>query len=385
MSRLRVGVMNNTINSRYGPKPAVQADYLTAIACGADSFWVADHLQSVLPPSMWTPKHVGASRVIPKMDAHLDPWTILGYLAGHNRIGRMSLGTAVTDTGRRNPAVTAQAVASLHLLTRGKAVLGIGTGERESNAPYGVDWSKPVARFEEAVATIRALWDSNGELVSRDSPFFPLRNATFALPPYKGKWPEIWVAAHGPRMMRATGRYADGWFPGTTRAAEYGEQLDLVRTAASDAGRDPMDITPALIRFIVTGRSRDEIDEVVESDIAKIFTLNCDGKAWARHGAEHPLGSDFAGSQDLIPQLSTNRPHSVTRPKSPARWWKSCSPWDSRRGHRTDRAVPRPRHASRRGGKCRCHPTESAQERGDHRAIHQGGTRFKEAVMPRCR
>ena len=46
--------------------------------------------------------------------------------------------------------------------------------------------------------------------------------------------------------------------PVTTRAAEYGEQLGLVRTAASDAGRDPMDITPALIRFIVTGRSRDE-------------------------------------------------------------------------------------------------------------------------------
>ena len=45
--------------------------------------------------------------------------------------------------------------------------------------PTGVDGLKPVARFEEAVATIRALWDSNGELVSRDSPFFPLRNATF--------------------------------------------------------------------------------------------------------------------------------------------------------------------------------------------------------------
>ena len=147
MAGLRVGVMNNTINSRYGPQLPVQADYLTAVACGADSFWVADHLQSVLPPSMWTPKHVGAARVIPKMDAHLEPWTILGYLAGHNKIGRMSLGVAVTDTGRRNPAVTAQAVASVHLLTRGKAVLGIGTGERESNAPYGVDWSKPVARI----------------------------------------------------------------------------------------------------------------------------------------------------------------------------------------------------------------------------------------------
>lgn len=303
MPAFGVGIMHNTINSRYGPKPLVHADYLTALACGADSFWVADHLNSVLPPSMWTPKHVGAARLIPKMDAHLEPWTILGYLAGRNGVGRMRLGVAVTDTGRRNPAVTAQAAASLHLLTRGRAVLGIGTGERESNAPYGVDWTKPVARFEEALATIRALWDSNGELVSRESPYFPLHNAPFALPPYKGKWPEIWIAAHGPRMLRATGRYADGWFPGTTRATEYGEHLNVVRSAASDAGRDPADITPALIRFIVTGRSRDEIEEVVNSDIAKVFTLNSPAADWARHGAEHPLGADFTGVQDFLPQM----------------------------------------------------------------------------------
>src|SRR5262245_21408764 len=153
------------------------------------------------------------------------------------------------------------------------------------------------------MATIRALWDSNGELVSRDSPFFPLHRATFALPPYKGKWPPIWIAAHGPRMMRAAGRYADGWFPCTTRADEYGEQLAVVQAAASDAGRDPSAIVPALIRFSVTGRSRDEVDEVVESDIAKIFTLNFPGDAWARHGVEHPMGADFTGVQDLLPQL----------------------------------------------------------------------------------
>jgi phthiodiolone/phenolphthiodiolone dimycocerosates ketoreductase len=175
MARFGVGVMHNTINSRFGPKPLVHADYAIGLACRADSFWMADHLNSAWPPSMWTPEHVGAARLIPKIDAHLEPWTMLGYLAGRNKLGRMRLGVAVTDTGRRNPAVTAQAAASLHLLTRGRAVLGIGTGERESNAPYGVDWSKPVARFEEAVATIRALWNSNGELVTRDSPCVPRR------------------------------------------------------------------------------------------------------------------------------------------------------------------------------------------------------------------
>jgi phthiodiolone/phenolphthiodiolone dimycocerosates ketoreductase len=303
MPGLRIGVMHNTINSKYGPKPLIQADYLTGLAAGADSFWVADHLNSVLPSSMWQPKYVGAAKIIPKMDAHVEPWTMLGYLAGHNKLGRMTLGVAVTDTGRRNPAVTAQAAVTLHHLTRGRAILGIGTGEREGNEPYGVEWSKPVARFEEAMATIRALWNSGGELVSRESAYFPLHNATFALTPYKGKWPEIWIAAHGPRMIRAAGRYADGWFPGTTRASEYGQQLNDLRTAASDAGRDPMAITPAGIRFVLTGRSQGEIDEIVDSELVRLFTLNSPATDWARHGAEHPMGPDFKGVQDLVPQL----------------------------------------------------------------------------------
>jgi phthiodiolone/phenolphthiodiolone dimycocerosates ketoreductase len=56
MAGLGVGVMHSTINSRFGPKRLIHIDYMTGMACGADSFWVADHLNSVLPPSMWTPK-----------------------------------------------------------------------------------------------------------------------------------------------------------------------------------------------------------------------------------------------------------------------------------------------------------------------------------------
>jgi alkanesulfonate monooxygenase SsuD/methylene tetrahydromethanopterin reductase-like flavin-dependent oxidoreductase (luciferase family) len=61
---------------------------------------------------------------IPTIDAYLEPWTVLGNFAARNRLGRLRLGTAVTDVGRRNPAVTAQAAATLHLLTRGRANCG---------------------------------------------------------------------------------------------------------------------------------------------------------------------------------------------------------------------------------------------------------------------
>ena len=302
MTRLRIGVLDSNINSRFGPAPLVRANYLMARACGVDSFWLPDHLNSLLPRSMCTPKHLGAVRLTPRVDAYLEPWTMLGYLAARNRVGRLQLGCCVTDTARRNPAVTAQAAATLHLLTRGRAILGIGTGERAGNEPYGVEWSRPVARFEEALATIRALWNSNGELVNRDSPYFPLRDAVFDLPPYKGTWPEIWVAAHGPRMLRATGRYADGWVPaGVARPQDYAQGLEVVRTAASDAGRDPMALTPALLLGVVTGRSDDDVEVALNSDAAKMYGLAAPAEAWTRHGLQHPLGADFAGFQDIQP------------------------------------------------------------------------------------
>src|ERR1700730_9709313 len=304
MTGFRVGVMDPIVAARPAAETFTRANYLGALANRVDSFWVPDHLNGLFPRSLLKQKYCGATKLLPRLDAFMEPWTMLGHIAARNRLGRMRLGIGGTDTGRRNPAVTAQAAATLHLLTRGRAILGIGTGEREGNEPYGVDWSRPVARFEEALATIRALWNSGGELVTRDSPFFPLHNAVFDLWPYRGKWPEIWIASHGPRMLRATGRYADAWFPAAVISpADYARGLDAVRTAASDAGRDPQSIGAATFFFVVTGRNRQEIDDALESTAMKTFALNVPAELWKRHGVSHPLGDDFTGSQDIIPQV----------------------------------------------------------------------------------
>ena len=121
-----------------------------------------------------------------------------------------------------------------------------------------------MARFEEAVATIRALWTSGGDLVTRDSPYFPLRNAAFALPPHRGRWPEVWIAARKPRMLGITGRYGDAWFPGLlSQPADYAAGLEHVRTAASNAGRDPDAVTPALSLFVVTGHRHHDVEQTL--------------------------------------------------------------------------------------------------------------------------
>jgi phthiodiolone/phenolphthiodiolone dimycocerosates ketoreductase len=103
VSGFRVGVMDQIFNSRFSPTAAMRANYLGAVAAGADSFWVGDHVSSVFARSIATSQHMGAARLVPNTDALLEPWTTLGHLATLNRLGRRRLGVGVTDSARRSP------------------------------------------------------------------------------------------------------------------------------------------------------------------------------------------------------------------------------------------------------------------------------------------
>ena len=299
MAGFGVGLMDPVVAARPTVDAYSRANYFSAVANRVDSYWVPDHINGQTPRPIWDAKYTASARLLRSPDAAMEAWTLLGSLAARRRFSRVRLGVGVTDTGKRHPAVTAQAAATLHLMTRGRAILGIGPGERVGNEPYGVDWSKPVARFEEALATIRALWNSNGELANRDSPFYPLRDALFDLPRYKGTRPEIWIAAHGPRMLRATGRYGDAWFPGFAhRPQDYAERLEIIRAAASDAGRDPMSITPAFWIPVVAAANRDDVDAALDTLAAKAWAFAGPSEFYAHHGAEHPMGAGFSGMQD---------------------------------------------------------------------------------------
>jgi len=85
MTAFRVGVADGILNSSLGASVLPRMSYLAAAVAGADSFWVADHLNSLLPRSLASAQYFGAANAVPEIDAHLEPWTTLGYLAARNR------------------------------------------------------------------------------------------------------------------------------------------------------------------------------------------------------------------------------------------------------------------------------------------------------------
>lgn len=132
---------------------------------------------------------------------------------------------------------------------------GGGGRERENLDPYGLGCSEPVSRLEEALQIIRMCFSHQGP-IDFSGRYYRLDHAVMDLCAPKGKTPEIWIWGQGPRMLRLTGQYGDGWYPtGITSPEEYAAKLALMRSAAQEAGRDPQAITPAHIQFIAVAPS----------------------------------------------------------------------------------------------------------------------------------
>jgi len=162
----------------------------------------------------------------------LECWSMLALAAG--RTERVTVGSFVTNVMNRHPAVLARMVGTLQVATGGRAVLGIGIGGHPvEHEAYGIEFpgvAERVARLEEAVAVVRALW--TGGPVTRPSPFYPLSGAVahpVPVPP-----PPIVVGGESPAGARLAARIGDGW---TGFADRFGELEAVYREALETAGR----------------------------------------------------------------------------------------------------------------------------------------------------
>jgi coenzyme F420-dependent glucose-6-phosphate dehydrogenase len=194
---------------------------------GFDSVAISDHFQP------W--RHQGGHA----------PFALAWLGAAAQATERVTLGTSVlTPTLRYEPAVVAQAFATLGLLAPGRVFLGVGTGEAMNELPpTGREWpavKERRHRLAEAVRLIRQLWSE--ERVDFEGTWYRTRQATIYDRPDEPV--PIFVAASGPLAAKLAGRVGDGFIcTSGKQEALYGELIAALEEGARAAGRDPAAIT----------------------------------------------------------------------------------------------------------------------------------------------
>ncbi|MBU6266713.1 MAG: LLM class flavin-dependent oxidoreductase [Sphingomonadales bacterium] len=266
------------------------------------SLWLSDHLVGLWPDSIWTPEFTDLATTSPSPHRHLDGLAVATAVAVQTRNTRIA--TSVVDTVRRHPAMLAQTALTIDHLSKGRFILGLGSGELENAVPYGFDFARPVSRFEEALKVIRLLWERDGP-VDFEGQFFRLEHARLDAEPYEGRFPAIWIGCSGPRMLAIAGREAGGWWPvGTFTVDQYAGMLAALRHSAELAGRDPLAIETAGFLTCLIG-DEGEIAEMVRQPMVKAFLLQVRGDFLKGRGFRHPMGDDWKGIHDIDPAVLT--------------------------------------------------------------------------------
>ncbi len=216
---------------QFAPRELVELAVL-AEAHGMQSVAVSDHFQP------W--RHRGGHA----------PFSLAWMAAVGERTADIRIGTSVmTPTFRYNPAVIAQAFATMGMLYPGRIFLGVGTGEalnevatgfRGAGEQHWPEFKERFARLREAVALMRALW--SGDRVSFEGEYYSTHDASIYDRPDGGI--PIYIAAGGPVVARYAGRAGDGFIctSGKGMSLYTDDLVPAVEEGAATAGRDASSI-----------------------------------------------------------------------------------------------------------------------------------------------
>ncbi|MGO9971356.1 MAG: LLM class flavin-dependent oxidoreductase [Solirubrobacteraceae bacterium] len=167
----------------------------------------------------------------------LAPLPTLAYAAACSE--RLRLGCAVFVLPLHNPVHLAKAISSLDCLSHGRVEVGLATGGRgRPFDAFGVDVDRPVARFNEALALMKACWTERE--ITFDGRLWKLLSATMEPKPVQKPYPPIWFGGSAPAGMRRAVRHGDGFMgAGSQTTAQFTEQVKVIREELRAQGRDP--------------------------------------------------------------------------------------------------------------------------------------------------
>lgn len=208
-------------------------------------------------------------------EAGHDPFIALALAA--TSTSHIALGTAIAVAFARNPMTLATTANDLHLVSRGRFTLGLGSQVKAHiTKRYSMPWSHPAPRMRELVLAVRAIWHawSSGVPVSFRGEFYThtLSSPFFDPGPNPFGHPPIYLAAVGERMTEVAGEVADGLLvhPFTTPRYLSEVSLPALERGAQRAGASRTERVVALSGFCVTGTTDQEMDESARAAKAQL-------------------------------------------------------------------------------------------------------------------
>jgi F420-dependent oxidoreductase-like protein len=231
-------------------------DHVAGLATAAEdagfhSVWVMDHFFQ-LPPLGGPDQPM------------LEAYTLLGALAA--RTQRVQLGTLVTGVTYRNPGILAKIVTTLDVISRGRAILGIGGAWYDvEHQGLGVDYPSDRVRLdmlEEAVQICRAMF--TGDDVSFAGQHYRLDHARSLPRPVQPGGPRIMIGGGGEkRTLRLVAKYADQCNV-TGNVGTLARKIEVLHSHCAEVGRDPAEIGVTWMTPLILTTSSQNTAEVNE-------------------------------------------------------------------------------------------------------------------------
>ena len=256
----------------------------TADEVGIESIWAVEHVVVPVGYESQYPYSKDGRMPGPENSPIGDPLIALSYAAALTR--NLRLGSGVIILPQRHPTYVAKEAATLDVLSRGRAILGVGIGWlQEEFDVLGVPFRERAARTEESVRAIRSLWSDKSE--GFDGDFYRWKPVESNPKPIQKPGVPIVVGGHVEGAARRAARVGDGFFPARGGLERMPGLIQAMSDECGKVGRDPAEIE------ITAGEAQIEPDLVRRYEEMGVSRLVMPPPAFDPEGIKRAL-SEFA-------------------------------------------------------------------------------------------
>ncbi|MGI9604445.1 MAG: TIGR03619 family F420-dependent LLM class oxidoreductase [Acidimicrobiales bacterium] len=215
---------------------------------------VVDELDRIGFDSLWVSERANSPT--------FDPMVAMTWAAA--RTDKLKVGASVMVLPGRNPVLLAKAIASLDVLSKGRALpaFGLGIANSAEHQAFGVHRKERAAWFDEALPLMRRLWSTDEDVVTHQGDRFSFDEVRLLPKPVQQPL-DVWLGGASDAELRRVGRLSDGWLPSFITPAGAARGKAIVEATAAEHDREiedehygvlipylDGDLPPAVMEFV---------------------------------------------------------------------------------------------------------------------------------------